>query len=148
VSIDVHVEGYSANYTHNVGGMWNLALTMANNRRKLAGKKPLTPNGLRFYDFLHGGEKTVTDPDGKLYNDCFVMGAWLPGHGDIKPPTARRVAKVLRAMAFEMRHRPDAYRAMNPANGWGDYDGALRYIESFAEACETAPPDERIQVST
>jgi hypothetical protein len=30
---------------------------------------------------------------------------------------------------------PDKYREMNPPNGWGDYEGALRYLRKLAEAC-------------
>lgn len=45
-----------------------------------------------------------------------------------------------------MEAEPDAYREMNPANGWGDYEGALRYLRDLAEAC-AAHPKCRIRVS-
>lgn len=34
-----------------------------------------------------------------------------------------------------MEADPDKYRGMNPPNGWGDYEGALRYLRTLAEAC-------------
>lgn len=38
-----------------------------------------------------------------------------------------------------MEADPGTYREMNPANGWGDYDGALRYLRRVAEACAQNP---------
>ena len=36
-----------------------------------------------------------------------------------------------------MEADPETYRAMNPPNGWGDYEGALAYLRRLAEACAT-----------
>lgn len=41
---------------------------------------------------------------------------------------------------------PDGYREMNPANGWGRYDGALEYLERLRDACAEHPKT-RIRVS-
>ena len=38
-----------------------------------------------------------------------------------------------------MKAHPDKYRAMNPSNGWGDYDGALAYLEWLAQGCRDYP---------
>lgn len=48
---------------------------------------------------------------------------------------AMRCARTLAAFDAD----PDAYRALNPANGWGDFDGARRFIEAIREACVKAP---------
>ena len=34
-----------------------------------------------------------------------------------------------------MEADPEKYRAMNPPNGWGDYEGAIDYLRRIAEAC-------------
>lgn len=34
---------------------------------------------------------------------------------------------------------PEKYRAMNPPNGWGDYEGALRYLQGIGEMCAEHP---------
>lgn len=34
---------------------------------------------------------------------------------------------------------PASYYALNPANGWGDFDGARRFIETIRAACRKAP---------
>lgn len=52
---------------------------------------------------------------------------------------AREAAPKLAEAVKAMQADPDAYRAMNPPNGWGDYDGALRYLRDLAEACAKHP---------
>lgn len=34
-----------------------------------------------------------------------------------------------------MEADPEKYREMEPPNGWGDYEGALKYLRTLAEAC-------------
>jgi hypothetical protein len=45
-----------------------------------------------------------------------------------------------------MEADPDTYRAMNPPNGWGNYEGALAYLRRLAEACAEHPKC-RIRIS-
>lgn len=34
---------------------------------------------------------------------------------------------------------PDRFRAMNPENGWGDYDGLLDALRKLRDACRRVP---------
>jgi hypothetical protein len=45
----------------------------------------------------------------------------------------------------EMRDNPEKYKAMNPENGWGNYEGALAYLGSLLDAC-VENPNSTIQV--
>jgi hypothetical protein len=38
-----------------------------------------------------------------------------------------------------MEADPEKYRAMNPENRWGDYEGAMGYLRRLAEACAANP---------
>ena len=38
-----------------------------------------------------------------------------------------------------MRDLPDVYRAMNPDNDWGRYEGALGYLEKLRAGCAQHP---------
>ncbi|MEV7014073.1 hypothetical protein [Streptosporangium sp. NPDC051022] len=38
-----------------------------------------------------------------------------------------------------MEATPAIYQAMNPENGWGNYEGALAYLRRLAEACAKHP---------
>ena len=46
---------------------------------------------------------------------------------------------VLRKGIREMEKRRDAYTALAPENGWGDYDGALDYLRRIAASCVRHP---------
>ncbi len=52
---------------------------------------------------------------------------------------ASEAIEPLRAAVARMEADPEAYRALNPPNGWGDYEGALDYLRRFLEACEEKP---------
>lgn len=58
---------------------------------------------------------------------------------DTEGRLAADVLPLLIAAVSHMRENPDEYRAMNPPNGWGDYEGALRYLVGVAKACELHP---------
>ena len=38
-----------------------------------------------------------------------------------------------------MRASPAAYCALNPSNRWGDYSGALKFLQAFTDACKKFP---------
>jgi hypothetical protein len=43
--------------------------------------------------------------------------------------------RILAAFAAE----PNKFIALNPANGWGDFDGARSFIQQINDACHEAP---------
>lgn len=45
----------------------------------------------------------------------------------------------LKAGVAAMEADPDAYRAMEPSNKWGDYEGALEYLRHLAALCDLWP---------
>lgn len=55
---------------------------------------------------------------------------------DTEGRVAADVLPLLQRAVAHMREHPDEYRAMNPPNGWGDYEGALDYLVGVAKACE------------
>jgi hypothetical protein len=56
----------------------------------------------------------------------------------IDRPAAEAIGPLTSAVA-SMEGNPDTYRALNPENGWGDYEGALDYLRRFLAACEAHP---------
>lgn len=68
-----------------------------------------------------GGEvEQWRDLDGKLAGDVFAMLALAVQH--MRDPANR-----------------EAYLALNPKNGWGEYQSAFEYFRGVAEACEQHP---------
>ncbi|MDQ3573656.1 MAG: hypothetical protein M3404_01845 [Actinomycetota bacterium] len=45
----------------------------------------------------------------------------------------------LKEAVVAMEADPERFRAMNPSNGWGNYEGALEYLRDFLAVCEEAP---------
>jgi len=72
-----------------------------------------------------------------------VSGMWTEalGHrlGDLKDKTAGDCIDALKQAVDAMEADPAKYRAMNPANGWGDYEGALDYLRRLWVACASYP---------
>jgi hypothetical protein len=59
---------------------------------------------------------------------------------------ASTAVPVLDRAVAAMRAAPAAFEALNPSNGWGDYEGALAYLERLREGC-VAHPKAHIRVS-
>lgn len=60
--------------------------------------------------------------------------------------TAGSILPTLRLGLAKMVASPAEYKALNPKNGWGSYEGALDFLRTVIAACE-ANPDAIIEVS-
>ncbi|MFJ4808526.1 hypothetical protein [Streptomyces longwoodensis] len=72
-----------------------------------------------------------------------ALGYWL---ADLNGRTAGDCIDDLKRAVDDMEQRPHHYRAMNPANGWGNYEGALEYLRELLIAC-CAHPKAEIHIS-
>lgn len=52
---------------------------------------------------------------------------------------AKDVLAVVEQGYKDMLKNKETYVALNPENGWGDFDGALKFIREFYEACVQYP---------
>lgn len=59
---------------------------------------------------------------------------------------ARDLIEPLRDGLAELQSDPERFKAFNPENGWGDYDGLLDFAASYLAACLTWP-DAEVRVS-
>lgn len=57
-----------------------------------------------------------------------------------------KVLTAFIATIARMRSEPAAYKALGPANGWGNYEGALDYLTRLLGGC-TRHPKAQISVS-
>ena len=46
---------------------------------------------------------------------------------------------ALEAAIIAMKADPDGFRALNPANGWGSYEGALEWLEKWTKNVREKP---------
>lgn len=45
-----------------------------------------------------------------------------------------------------LRSEPERFKALNPSNGWGDYNGLVKFVEKYLAAC-VEYPDATIEIS-
>lgn len=124
---------FCANYTSNVDPMWERALTAA---------LPATPDlaGLVGEHRRQTVARTGRNPWAQYPTPNKLELADLHDRrcGDLVP--------LLEAAVDHMAANPEVYRAINPPSGWGDYDGALRYLAGIECWCR-AHPDGRLYLS-
>lgn len=61
---------------------------------------------------------------------------------DLKGVLAWRAVDSLSAAIDNMTNYPADYRKMEPANGWGDYEGCLKFLTEIRDACRKYPTAE------
>lgn len=69
---------------------------------------------------------------------------WRPD--EIGITKARELIQPLTDGLALMRSEPERFKALNPPNGWGSYDGFVPWIARYLEACQTYP-DADVSVS-
>lgn len=92
-----------------------------------------------------GGPEPHAISDGHNYTyNCGPMFRRALGGGginDLNGKSARELIGHLEAAVSHMRHPDNAseYRAMNPANGWGEHDSAAAFLEAILADCRRHP---------
>jgi hypothetical protein len=61
-------------------------------------------------------------------------------------PRASDIVPHLLAGILELLRDPEKYKALNPKNGWGDYEGLLQFAKEVLQAC-LDNPDARVSTS-
>lgn len=59
--------------------------------------------------------------------------------GNLDGERAGALVATLQDLHKSMLDDPERYKAHNPPNGWGDYDGLLRFVHDFAVVAEAHP---------
>ena len=58
---------------------------------------------------------------------------------DLNGTRASESIPVLEKAVKHMRENKEEYLPLNPTNGWGNYEGALQYLETLLECCQEHP---------
>lgn len=71
--------------------------------------------------------------------------AGFVGWEELVKMSARKAGKHILKVLDEMSLDPEKYRAMNPKNGWGDYDSCLQdRLRKWATICVHSPKGSRL----
>ena len=55
------------------------------------------------------------------------------------PSEAWEIITKLKEGIEELKSNPEKYKKYNPDNGWGNYEGLLKFAEEYLKACENYP---------
>lgn len=69
---------------------------------------------------------------------------WRPE--EVPANKAGDLIELLSSGLHRLTINPDEYKKFNPPNGWGSYDGLVRFVESYLNACKEFP-DAGISIS-
>lgn len=69
---------------------------------------------------------------------------WRPS--EIGVEKARELVPLLEAGLAKLLADPEAFRSMNPDNGWGSYEGLVEFVRKYLDACREHP-DADVSVS-
>ena len=62
---------------------------------------------------------------------------WRPE--EIGVTKAGQLVQPLREGLARLRSDPGHFKKYNPENGWGNYDGLVRFVSNYLDACEQFP---------
>ena len=80
----------------------------------------------------------ITHNLGKMANAVGIYRhLWRPEEVGVK--VARDLIEPLTKGLEMLESNRALYEAHNPPNGWGDYDGLVRFINNYLDACEQYP---------
>ena len=89
-----------------------------------------------------GGEfpASVTETNSPTYNlsEMFNLALGRPIR-ELDGQLASDVIPVLRTAIAAMEDKPEKFKKLNPANGWGSYSGALDSLRWLLEQCLQHP---------
>lgn len=115
---------YSDNITHNLG--------------KMAGEAGI------YYALWHPCE--LLDPaTAELIRAAERAGNYHDAGGvyelerSLPTPRARDLIAPLTAGLALLESDPERFKTFNPANGWGNYDGLVRFVRDYLVACKEYP---------
>ena len=62
---------------------------------------------------------------------------WRPE--EVGKEKAKELIKPLEKGLELLKDKPNYFKTFNPENGWGDYEGLVRFVENYLEACRKYP---------
>lgn len=62
---------------------------------------------------------------------------WRPD--EINITKAKELIEPLREGLHKLKSEPEKYKAFNPSNGWGSYEGLVRFVSNYLDACYENP---------
>lgn len=78
-------------------------------------------------------------PGGGKYDGIKDLDGPCGGLPGISGLSCKEAARVLSSGLAYMREHSEDMRALNPSNGWGEFAGAVAFLERILDACNDHP---------
>lgn len=83
-------------------------------------------------------QKNITHNLTKMADAAGIYKAlWRPE--EIEITKAGQLIPILEAGLALLKSEPDKFKAHNPENGWGTYEGLVEFVEQYLAACREFP---------
>lgn len=69
-------------------------------------------------------------------NSMYQKALNINGLSDLHGKSTKEVLNLLENGVIDMKYHAEEYKKFNPANGWGNYEGALEYLEKLYYGCK------------
>jgi hypothetical protein len=80
----------------------------------------------------------ITHNLGEMAEQCGLYEAlWRPE--ELSAKYARDLIDPIQKGLELLRSDPERFKTFNPENGWGDYDGLVKFAENYLRACTENP---------
>ena len=109
--------------------------------RRFPDREPVTFQREDEYETNEGYSANITHNLGRMAEEAGIYKhLWRPE--EIGISKARQLIEPLSIGVALMKREPERFIALNPANGWGSYDGFVPWIERYIAACCEFPEAE------
>lgn len=81
-----------------------------------------------------GGDLNVTYNLTPMFREA---GLFPAVHSDLYAAPCSEVAGVADAALRRLEADPERFRALNPPNGWGNYEGAVEFVRHLRDLCSS-----------
>lgn len=86
-------------------------------------------------------EWNITHNLGQMAREAGIYEAlWRPE--EINVTTAEQLIEPLTVGLEKLKADPERFKEFNAPNGWGNYEGLLKFVEKYLEACIVYPDAE------
>jgi hypothetical protein len=102
------------------------------------GREPVTVSGEEETRLLFTFSANVTHNFGRMADEAGLYRClWRPNENGIR--VGSEMIGFLEAGLALLRAEPERFKKFNPENGWGDYEGLVRFAEGVLAACREHP---------
>lgn len=121
----------------------NKEISRAEWDEKFPDREPIKADKLELKGYVY--DVNITHNLGTMADKAGIYEyLWRPD--EINVTKAAQLIQPLAKGLSDLEASPEKFKAYNPENGWGDYEGLVRFVRNYLDAC-TIYPNADIHIS-